>query len=63
MEAHPTTKPPSPTNFMGWVGFVLAAVSAAFSIFAILTWIYTADMVREMEGGMAFSMNIVPLLV
>jgi hypothetical protein len=57
MEALPTVK-----ITMAWAGFGLAAISSAFSIFAIIIWTYTADMLRDMEGSAVFSLNIVPLL-
>ncbi|MEO7341842.1 MAG: hypothetical protein ABI073_13265 [Luteolibacter sp.] len=51
------------TSFKGLIGFIVAAISAAFSILAILTWLYIArTIVGDFSGGVAFAMNIEPLL-
>ena len=62
METLPTMQPYAPARLFAWAGFGLSAISAALSIFAILTWAYTADMGRDLEGGVAFSLNIIPFL-
>jgi hypothetical protein len=57
-------QPRSPIVRNGFTGFILAGLSAAFSTTAILTWIYMARNITNLEsGGMAFAANIEPLIL
>jgi len=58
-----TNKQTGLTYYLGIAGFVAAGVSAALSTAAILAWRYNADrMNADMSGGVAFAMNIGPLV-
>lgn len=58
---------PDRDRYRGLAGFIISAMSAALSLFAILSWMHSAKIdVSELEGGPAFSanlsMNLFPLL-
>lgn len=58
-----TNEQSSEVRFRGIAGFVAAAVSAATSTAAILAWRYNVDhLSADMSGGVAFSMNVGPLV-
>jgi hypothetical protein len=47
----------------GFTGFILAGLSAAFCATAILSWIYMARNISNLEsGGPAFSANFEPMM-
>jgi heme/copper-type cytochrome/quinol oxidase subunit 3 len=50
-------------GFIGMIGFAVSAVSASFSITAILTWMHLAEKDLNLEGGSAFSAYFVPNLI
>lgn len=61
MTSHPSR---TPIVRDGFSGLVLAGMSAAFSVTAILTWIYMARQRTSLEsGGPAFAANIEPLIL
>jgi len=62
-EATSQTNSQTGFNFFGLAGFVVSALSASLCITAILTWKHIAAKELNFEGGSAFSMNIMPLLV
>jgi heme/copper-type cytochrome/quinol oxidase subunit 3 len=57
------TKSQTGFNLVGLIGFAVSAVSASFSITAILTWRHFAALDLNLEGGSAFSAYFVPNLI
>lgn len=60
---NPEQEADTPNTVGGLMAFIVAAISAAVSIAAIMTWRYMARQQLDLEGGAAFSANLVPLLM
>lgn len=51
-----------PGNLGGLTSFIVAGLSAAVSVAAIMEWHYMAGQQLDLEGAAAFSADLVPLL-